>query len=434
MHICIIGAGVVGLTTAYFLQGEGHRITVVDRERGPGLGASGGNGAQLSYAFVAPLADATIPAKLPGLLLSRHAPLRIHPRADRAQLRWGLQFLRHANTAAARATTEALLKLAALSRDFIEPLIEGERIECDFSRGGKLVVYPDAGSLEAARAQMTYQAALGTRGQQVLTAAQCAEREPALAGYARRIAGGVWTRGEAAADCGAFCTQVAALLARRGAEIVYDTRVTLIDHDDGRVRAVVTEERPLRADAYVLAAGDGVAALGRSAGIDLPVLPLKGYSITVRPERGAVLPRASVTDVRRKVVFAPLGDRVRVAGFVEIGNDDRSIPPARIGALLEAAREVLGYAVIDGDLQPWAGLRPATPSGRPIIGRTPLANLFLNVGHGALGWTLAGGSARLLCDVVAQRAPTIPLEPYRLHGQEVVHAQRIASAAPPAAR
>jgi D-amino-acid dehydrogenase len=123
-----------------------------------------------------------------------------------------------------------------------------------------------------------------------------------------------------------------------------------------------------------------------------------------------------------------------VAGFVEIGNDDRSIPPRRIGALLEAAREVLGYAVIDGELRPWAGMRPATPSGRPIIGRTPLANLFVNVGHGALGWTLAAGSARLVCDVVAQRAPTIPMAPFQYSALEVLHAQRVPSPAPPAAR
>jgi D-amino-acid dehydrogenase len=434
MHICVIGAGVVGLTTAYFLQSEGHSVTVVDREAGPGLGASGGNGAQLSYAFVAPLADASIPAKLPGLLLSRHAPLKIHPRADRAQLRWALQFLKHANTKAARETTEALLKLSALSREFIEPLIEGERIECDFSRGGKLVVYPDAATLDAARAQVTYQAALGARGQQVLTAAQCVEREPAIAGYADRIGGGVWTRNEAAADCGAFCTQVAELLARRGARLVYGRTVTRIDREDGRVRALVTDAEPLRADAYVLAAGDGAAELGRTVGVDLPILPLKGYSITVKPERGAVLPRASITDIRRKIVFAPLGDRVRVAGFVEIGNDDRSIPPARIGALMEATRDILGYAVIDGDIQPWAGLRPATPSGRPIIGRFALQNLFLNVGHGATGGARRAGSARLVCDAVAKRAPTIPLAPYQLGVQELPHAQRLPPSAPPAAR
>ena len=142
MHVCVIGAGVVGLTTAYFLQSEGHAVSIVERESAAGLGASGGNGAQLSYAFVAPLADGTIPFKLPGLLLSRHAPLKLHPRADRSQMRWALQFLKQANLRAARNTTEVLLKLAELSREFIEPLIEGERIECDFTRGGKLVLYP----------------------------------------------------------------------------------------------------------------------------------------------------------------------------------------------------------------------------------------------------------------------------------------------------
>jgi D-amino-acid dehydrogenase len=362
MHICVIGAGVVGLTTAYFLQSEGHAVTVVERAAGPGLGASGGNGAQLSYAFVAPLADASIPSRLPGLLLSRNAPLKIHPRADLRQIRWGLQFLRQANTKAARDTTEALLKLAELSREFIEPLIEGERIDCDFTRGGKLVVYPDTASLEAARAQVAYQAALGTRGQVVLAPAQCVEREPAIAGYVEKIVGGVWTPTEAAADCGAFCAEVAMLLARRGAEILYGRTVTRIDRENGQVRALISDAGPIHADAYILAAGDAAAVLGQTAQIDLPILALKGYSITVRPERGALLPRASITDIRRKIVFAPLGRSVRVAGFVEIGNDDRSIPPRRIGALLDATREVLGYDVIAGDLQPWAGLRPATPS------------------------------------------------------------------------
>ena len=263
MHICVIGAGVVGLTTAYFLQSERHEVTVVDRAPGPGLGASGGNGASSRTRSWRRWPTRRSRRSCPGLLLSRHAPLKIHPRLDRTQLRWGMQFLKHANTKAARDTTEALLKLSALSREFIEPLIEGERIECDFSRGGKLVVYPDAASLEAARAQVTYQAALGARGQQVLTAAQCVEREPAIAGYADRIGGGVWTRNEAAADCGAFCTQVAELLARRGARLLYGRTVTRIDsRERPRARADDRRAEPLRADAYVLAAGDGAAELG----------------------------------------------------------------------------------------------------------------------------------------------------------------------------
>jgi len=411
MHICVIGAGVVGLTTAYFLQSEGHTITLVDREPGAGRGASAANGAQLSYGFVAPLADASVLTKLPSLLFAHDSPLKLHLRLDREQLSWGMQFLRHANSTDSQSTTAALLRLAQLSREFIEPLIEGEGIACHFARGGKLVVYPDSSSLSAARRQVAYQATHGSF-QTVLTPTQCVDHEPTLEAYANRISGGVWTPTDAVADCGAFCEQLAALISRRGADLQFGRRVEHLDLQGPNVRAVVTDAGALRADAYVLAAGTGARQLGQTAGLALPIYPLKGYSITVKPADAATLPRVSITDVRRKIVFAPLGDSVRAAGFVEIGDLDEAIPPARIGALLDATREIFGYGVIDGDLQPWAGLRPATPSGRPILGRTPVRNLHLNVGHGALGWTLAAGSARLVCDAIAGRASTIDAKPF----------------------
>lgn len=411
MHICVIGAGVIGLTAAYFLQSEGHRVTVIDRAAGAGQGASSANGAQLSYAFVAPLADTSVPPRLPALFLTRDSPLKLHFRFDPVQWRWAFQFLRHANTKDARATTAGLLRLAELSREFIEPLIEGEGIDCQFTRGGKLVVYPDSRSLATAHAQVLYQAGLGSR-QTVLTRTQCVEHEPALAAYEEHIAGGVWTASDAAADCGEFCTQLAQRIVRRGGELQLDCTVTRIDVEARSARALLTDAGPLRADAYLLAAGTGSGELGATAGLTLPIYPLKGYSITVRSACDAAPLRASVTDARRKVVFAPLGDRVRVAGFVEIGAAGDEIPPARISALLDAVREVLGYTAVDGDVRPWAGQRPATPSGRPIIGRTPVEHLYLNVGHGALGWTLAAGSARLVCDAIAGRNPTIDVGQY----------------------
>lgn len=411
MHICVIGAGVVGLTSAYFLQSEGHRVTLVDRETAVGQGASAANGAQLSYAFVAPLADASVPPRLPSLFLTRDSPLKLHFRFDPVQWRWAFEFLRHANNRDARTTTAGLLKLAELSREFIEPLIEGEGIDCHFTRGGKLVVYPDSGSLAAAHAQVLYQAGLGSK-QTTLTRAQCVAQEPALASYEPHIGGGVWTEGDAAADCEEFCTQLAQRIVQRGGELQLTRTAARFDVDGASVRALVTDAGPLRADAYLLAAGIGASALGLSAGLKLPIYPLKGYSITVRPACDATPLRASITDARRKVVFAPLGDRVRVAGFVEIGAESDAIPPARTSALLDAVREVLGYAAIDGDIRPWMGQRPATPSGRPIIGRTPVEHLYLNVGHGALGWTLAAGSARLVCDAIAGRASTIDARPY----------------------
>ncbi len=403
MHICVIGAGVIGLTSAYFLQSEGHRVTLVDREAAVGQGASAANGAQLSYAFVAPLADASVPPRLPSLFLTRDSPLKLHFRFDPVQWRWAFEFLRHANNQDARTTTAGLLKLAELSREFIEPLIEGEGIECHFTRGGKLVVYPDSGSLAAAHAQVLYQAGLGSK-QTTLTRAQCVAQEPALASYEQRIAGGVWTESDAAADCGEFCAQLAQRIVQRGGEVQLTRTAARFDIEGASVRALM-----------MLAAGVGASELGATAGLKLPIYPLKGYSITVRPACEATPLRASITDARRKVVFAPLGDRVRVAGFVEIGAESEAIPPARTSALLDAVREVLGYTAIDGDIRPWMGQRPATPSGRPIIGRTPVEHLYLNVGHGALGWTLAAGSARLVCDAIAGRAPTIDAKPYTYH-------------------
>lgn len=419
MHVCVIGAGVVGLTTAYFLQADGHTVTVLDRAAGPGTGASAANGAQLSYSYVAPLADASVPPKLASLVLSRDSPLKLHLSMDPALWSWGWQFLRLANHRAARATTAALLALSNLSREFIEPLIEGERIDCRLTHGGKLVVYPDRASVETARAQVQYQVALnqarGVAPQSVLTPEECVLHEPAIAGYASRIAGGVWTPDDAAADCGAFCIQLASLLAERGVEFGFQRTVERLDIDNGQLRALFASgpagSAPMRADAYVLAAGSESAAIGAMAGLKLPVFPLKGYSITIKPDTDRPL-KASITDARRKVVFAPLGDRVRVAGFVEIGGDPLSVPPARIAALIDAAREVLGYRIIDGAIHPWTGLRPATPSGRPILGRTPVKGLYLNVGQGALGWTLAAGSARLVADVIAGRAPTIDIAPF----------------------
>ncbi len=418
MHVCVIGAGVTGLTTAYFLHAEGHEVTVVDSGDGPAAGASRANGAQLSYAFVAPLADASVPPQLLSLLLARDSPLKFHFGFDPAPWRWGWAFLRAANTETARATAAALLKLAELSREFIEPLIEGEGIDCHFTRGGKLVVYPDQASLATARAQVAYQATHGSV-QKVLDAEACVLQEPALEPYRERIVGGVWTATDAAADCGLFCDRLARLLAERGVAFDYGRTVQRFDVTGGQVRAALTAPAAggpvtsLRADVYLLASGTGAAALGATAGLALPILPLKGYSITVKPVDG-VLPRASITDARRKVVFAPLGERVRVAGFVEIGGHPTAIPSSRIGALLAAAREVLGYETVDGDLSPWSGLRPATPTGRPLLGRTAVANLYLNVGAGALGWTLAAGCARLVCDAIARRTPTIDPAPFLL--------------------
>lgn len=414
MKVIVIGAGVAGLCLAHALQLRGTTVTVIDRATGPGQGASRGNGAQLSYAYVAPLAEPGVWGKLPSLLLDPDSPLRVAPRLDPAQWAWGLRFLQAANRRQAQTTTRALLALSTLSRQHIEAWIESLSIACHFTRGGKLVVYPDAASLAAAQAQVAFQRGVpGAHGaQQVLDRAACLAREPALTGYADRIAGGVWTATEAAADCGAFCDGLAAHLQRAGVTFVYGASVRALLRHRGAVVGVRTEHGNHSADAVVLANGSHAPALARTVGVALPVYPLKGYSITVPLARGERGPQVSITDTRRKVVFAPLGRRVRVAGFVELAGHNDRLPPARIDALVAATREVIGIQA-QGDLQPWCGFRPATPTGLPILGASSVRGLWLNVGQGALGWTLAAGSAQVVTDAMLERTPTIDVAPFR---------------------
>ncbi|WP_038202557.1 D-amino acid dehydrogenase [Xenophilus azovorans] len=400
MHICVLGAGIVGLACAWELQRQGHQVTVVDQAT-PGAGTSSGNGAQLSYSYVAPLADASIWRQLPHLLLAGDSPLKLRPRLDPQQWRWGLAFLAACNARAAADGTARLLSLAAVSRVGFEAmraeLAPGDAPFCDFSATGKLVLYRSREGLEAAGGQIALQRRLGAPEQAVVTPEECVRLEPALAQYARRIAGGVHTPSECAADCLKVCQALAAALAQRGVRFVLGHAAEAFDLRAGRVQAVQTAAGPVQADLFVMALGTASVRFGRQLGAYLPVYPLKGYSITVPVDAApGAAPRVSVTDTARKTVFARLGDRLRVAGMAELVGEDLSIPQDRIDTLVAATKAVFPQAARDfGAPQPWAGLRPATPRGTPIVGRVGRAprNMLFNTGHGALGFTLAFGSA-----------------------------------------
>ena len=394
MRVCVLGAGIAGLAAACQLQREGHDVTVVDRGRA-GAGASGANGAQLSYAYVQPLADPSMWSQLPRLLLAGSSPLKLRLQWDLDQWRWGLQFLAACRAGVSRRTTVQLLRLAAQSRSAFERLLIEQKLDCDFSATGKLVLYRDRRSFDGARRQLALQQSLGSE-QCAVSAAECVAIEPALHHCQPRIAGGIHTPGECAADCYKVCQELVRILDRRAARLVLGTEVSGFVVRRGRVAAVQTSAGPLEADAFVLALGAASARLARHLGVYLPVYPLKGYSITLPARQQALAsPRVSVTDAARKVVFARIGDRLRIAGMAELVGHDLSIPPARIGALVEAAQDVFPECGDFSQCEPWAGLRPATPTGLPVLGRHPCgpANLFFNTGHGALGFTLAFGSA-----------------------------------------
>jgi D-amino-acid dehydrogenase len=394
MYVCVLGAGIVGLATAYELNRTGHEVTVIDRAQ-PSSGASGGNGAQLSYSYVQPLADPGIWAQLPKLLLSPSSPLKIRPQLDMHQWRWGLQFLASCNVATSRSTTIALLQLAAESRQGFDAMLAKEQLAVDFSSTGKLVLFSTEASLAAAKKQMLLQRDMGSV-QEAVNAERCVEIEPALAGYAPNITGAIYTPSECAADCKKTCDGLRALLEQRGVRFLLNTPVERIQVLSGKVAALTTPQGDIEANYYVMALGAASAPMARKLGVYLPIYPLKGYSITVDVNESLnAAPLVSVTDSARKVVFARIGSRLRVAGMAELAGYDTQVAPKQIDSLKTSTQALFPQCSKFADLNPWAGLRPATPTALPLIGTHPDApgNLLFNVGHGALGFTLAFGSA-----------------------------------------
>jgi len=412
----VLGAGVTGLTTAHCLAGDGHRVTVVDRAVGPGRGASFANGGQLSYSYVAPLAALSALRDLPGWLVRRDAPLRFRPRLDPRQWAWCLRFLAACTGVQNRHATERLLRLSMYSRDQLDAMLDLTPLAFDHSRTGKLVVYSSAESFRAAQAQMEFQRRLGCE-QSALDAQACLDIEPALAAIGHRLIGGIFTPGEQAGDCRLFCQALETRLRAMGTvSFFYDREVRRLLVDGRRALGVETRAGVMEADAYVLALGTGSPGLAADAGIRLPIYPLKGYSLTVQVRDPGRAPRISVTDSARKIVYAPLGDRLRVAGMADLVGWSDQIDQSRISLLVREARQAFPDASDYLRVEPWSGLRPATPTSVPILGPTPLGNLWLNVGQGALGFTLAMGSARVVADLVIGRCPAIPLDGLTLPG------------------
>ncbi len=406
-HVLVVGGGVVGLTSAWWLLEAGFSVTLLERAPEVGQGASYRNGGQLSYRYVAPFADAGVPFKALHWMFQQDGPLRFKLEADPRQWRWLAQFLAHCRADINRKTTAKLLELGEVSRlamaelDTVLP-----RAHYAWRDAGKLVVYRSRQGFDAAVARPDSR---GTR--EVLSAAGCVAREPALAAAEAQLAGGIFNGGEAVADCHAFCLALAAQLGAhpRFRGIVHGQARAFVTAN-GKVTGVDTGSALVGADAFVLAAGIQSRTLAASAGIRLPLYPIKGYSLSAPIRPGDLAPDISVTDFERKVLYARIGSELRVAAMADIVGEDTRIDPRRIASLVRQARASMPRAADYDRLGTWAGLRPATPSSAPIIGASRYPNLWLNVGHGGLGFTFACGSARILAELMAGRAAPIGME------------------------
>jgi len=399
----VLGAGVIGVTSAWYLAKNGHEVTLVDRHSAPGEETSFANGGQISVSHAAPWANPHVPAKILRWLGREDAPLLFRPRADLRQWLWGLAFLRECTPARTHRNIRNLVALGLYSRASLQALRAETAIQYDQLARGILHFYTKTRELDAAAESARVMREHGCEIEMV-SAARCVEIEPALANL--RLAGGSWSPTDESGDAHKFTQALTALALKRGVRF-RTARIAGLEAQGGRIAGVRTESEVLRADAYLVCLGSYSPLLVRPLGIRLAVYPLKGYSLTLPVADPQKAYTVSLTDDEHKLVFSRLGERLRIAGTAELNGYNTELNDVRCRALLKRTLELFSEAGDASRARYWTGLRPATPSNVPYIGATRYPNLYLNTGHGTLGWTHACGSGRAIADIVSGRKPEI---------------------------
>ena len=409
MKICILGSGVLGVTSAYELARRGHDVTVIDRQPEAARECSFANGAQLSYAHAEPWANPGVFINLFKWMFREDAPLVLRPSADPHMIRWGLLFLRNCLPSYARRHTEVMMRLGLYSKKKMGELLADTQVEFHHLSKGILHVYSDQASFDKARRQADYQHSIGGSPEIILTQAEVMALEPSLK-HATHLLGGIHAPIDESGDIHLFTKNLAALCTERyGVKFLYNKSLRRI-HQSGNaishLEFVGDTEYTSGFDRYVMSLGAASPVYLRQLGLHVPIYPMKGYSISF--DSSEFCPEVSITDDLARQVYSRIGGRMRVAGTAEFAGYNDAVRKVRIDPLLKGMKKLFPDAPLE-NLTEWACLRPSTPDGPPIIGGTPLANLFMNTGHGTLGWTQAAGSARLLADVMENKPTEIPL-------------------------
>lgn len=410
MKVVVMGAGVVGITTAYYLAKQGAEVTVIDRQTGPGLETSYANAGQLSYGMSSPWAAPGIPWKAVKWMFMKRRPLFIWPLISPTMWKWCVQMVRNCNEESYRVNKGRMVRVSSYSRDVMPELIEETGITFDHRRQGTLQLFRTQKQLEGSKADQEILKEYDSP-YEVLDRDGCIAAEPGLAQVREKFVGGLRLTADGTGDCRKFTISLTEKCAEMGVQFLYGQSIKSIAIENGKVAGVDTEiAGRVTGDAYVCALGSYAVNVLNPIGIRLPVYPIKGYSVTIPVTEDAQAPQSTLMDETHKVAITRLGDRIRVAGTAEIaGYSDRLGPHAT-----DTVKHVIGDLFPKGgdisQAEGWTGLRPMTPDGTPVLGGTQYDNLFLNTGHGTLGWTMACGSGRAVADVVMGRTPDISFD------------------------
>jgi D-amino-acid dehydrogenase len=422
MQVTVLGAGIIGVSTAWHLLQRGHEVTLVDRQPDAALETSFANAAQISVSYCEPWANKDAPLKTLKWMFSDESPLLFRPQLDWAQWRWGLQFLAQCNDAAFVRNVAQLVALGAYSHAALKDVVADTGIEYHRLERGIAHYYTDQKSFDGAAEAAAVMQRFGVQ-RSVVSRAELLAIEPALRAFGERIVGGTYTKSDESGDARVFTQKLAALCAKRGAQLLFGHDIEQLESDGSEVRQVRVRDRAtgvasaLKADAFVVACGSYTTPLLKSVGLQVPIYPGKGYSATLpllQPERA---PSVSMIDDQMKCAISRLGNQLRVAGTIELGGFDLSLdtPLARKRCEMLVRRiEQVFPGVADtrtpaqgGNPQFWCGLRPATPTNIPLIGRTKLRRLWINAGHGTLGWTHGAGSGKALAELIHGEQPAM---------------------------
>jgi D-amino-acid dehydrogenase len=406
MRIVILGAGVIGVTSAYYLAKAGHQVTVLDRQPGPALETSFANAGEISPGYASPWAAPGIPLKALKWMFMKHSPLVIRPGAALSGWRWLAAMLANCTEARYALNKSRMVRLAEYSRDCLIALRAETGIDYDHRTQGTLQVFRTQKQLDGVAKDIEVLREGGVPFE-LLDAAACAAAEPGLAPVRDSLVGGLRLPNDETGDCFKFTQSLHQKAEALGVRFQFSRTVTSLRTEGGRIRAAETDQGPIEGDLFVAAMASYGPGFLKTLGIDLPVYPVKGYSITVPIVDAARAPVSTVMDETYKVAITRLGDRIRVGGMAEIAGFALDLPPQRRATLVQSVESLFAGAGDQSRATFWTGLRPMTPDGTPVIGVTRYDNLFLNTGHGTLGWTMACGSGQVLADLISGSKPAI---------------------------